>query len=84
MEGRDVTLLRRRAAHRSCRLHGDNGCEIQGEAGPRERHHDDRAWRDDVIAELVTLSEELDLYERGRGSMSETMRHGGPGGSSVA
>ena len=55
-----MSLLRRRAAHRSCPLHGDNGCEIQGEAGPRERHHDKRVWRVDVDAILAELGPEYD------------------------
>lgn len=47
-----MTLLRRRAKSRSCILHGDNGCEIQGEAGPRERAQDAREWRGEVDEEL--------------------------------
>jgi hypothetical protein len=47
-----VSLLRRRAKARSCTIHGDNGCEIQGEAGLRERVHDKRAWTADVGSEL--------------------------------
>lgn len=48
-----MSLLRRRTAGRSCNLHGDNGCEIQGEAGPRERPQDTRAWRTDIEEELA-------------------------------
>jgi len=47
-----MSLLRRRSKGRSCTLHGDNGCEIQGEAGPRERVHDKRAWAADVRSEI--------------------------------
>jgi hypothetical protein len=47
-----MSLLRRRAKSRSCTLHGDNGCEIQGEAGPRERCHD-KLWRREVDEELA-------------------------------
>ena len=54
-----MTLLRRRAARRSCVIHGDNGCEIQGEAGPRERAQDDREWKADVADEVAGLVEEL-------------------------
>jgi hypothetical protein len=43
-----VTLLRRRAARRSCWIHGDNGCEIQGEAGRVTRALDKRRWRGEV------------------------------------
>lgn len=43
-----MSLLRRRTKSRSCHIHGDNGCEIQGEAGPRERAQDKRDWRTDV------------------------------------
>lgn len=35
-------MMRRRAARRSCIIHGDNGCEIQGEAGPVERAQERR------------------------------------------
>lgn len=41
-------MLRARAAHRSCRVHGDNGCENQGEAGPRTRAQERRAARRDI------------------------------------
>jgi hypothetical protein len=47
-------MLRGRASHRSCRLHGDNGCEVQGEAGPRERAQDTRAWRSEADTEAQT------------------------------
>lgn len=47
-----MSLLRRRARSRSCTIHGDNGCEIQGEAGPRERCHDN-LWRREVDDELA-------------------------------
>jgi hypothetical protein len=41
-------LRGRRAAHRSCRIHGDNGCEIQGEAGPVTRALEKRRWKTEV------------------------------------
>lgn len=53
-----MSLLRRRAPHRSCPVHGDNGCEIQGEAGTRERHHDKRAWRRDIEDEFAVWADE--------------------------
>lgn len=56
-----MTLLHRRAASRSCRIHGDNGCELQGDAGPRERAQDDRDWRAQVYDELLGYLE-LDAY----------------------
>jgi hypothetical protein len=50
-----MSLLRRRAAHRSCRIHGDNGCELQGEAGPRTRVLDKRDWQaDDDVRQYVS------------------------------
>lgn len=54
-----MSLLRRRSAGRSCRIHGDNGCELQGESGPRTRAQDDREWRVDVDAILASLGPEL-------------------------
>lgn len=47
-----MTLLRRRSRSRSCCIHGDNGCEIQGEAGPRERAQDTREWRRDAEEDM--------------------------------
>lgn len=52
-----MSLLRRRSPGRSCSLHGDNGCEIQGEAGTRERHHDKRAWQAEVGADLLAIAQ---------------------------
>lgn len=45
-------MLRARAARRSCRLHGDNGCELQGEAGPRTRVQETRQWRREAAHEI--------------------------------
>lgn len=39
-----MSLLRRRSKGRSCTLHGDNGCEVRGEAGPRTRASEKRSW----------------------------------------
>lgn len=50
-----MSMMRCRAARRSCPIHGDNGCEIQGEAGCRERAQDQRQWRADVDAELAVV-----------------------------
>lgn len=51
-----MSLLRRRAKSRSCFLHGDNGCELQGEAGTRERAQDTRSWRSDIADEWERLA----------------------------
>ncbi len=40
-----------RAARRSCLIHGDNGCDIQGEAGPVTRALEKRRWRAEVAGE---------------------------------
>lgn len=50
-----MTLLRRRAARRSCLIHGDNGCEIQGEAGPVTRALEKRRWRAEVELDIGHL-----------------------------
>lgn len=53
-----MSMMRRRAARRSCLIHGDNGCEIQGEAGPRERAQDQRQWRTDVDELLAEIPDD--------------------------
>lgn len=58
-----MSLLRRRSKGRSCTLHGDNGCEIQGEAGPRERCHD-KLWIREAAEELAQEAEAQELAER--------------------
>lgn len=58
-------MLRSRARSRSCVLHGDNGCELQGEAGTRERVQEARAWRIEADAEAqAALFPEPDPHPR--------------------
>jgi hypothetical protein len=57
-------MMRRRAPHRTCQIHGDNGCEIRGEAGFVERPLENRRWRREVAAELVDEADRRGLTDK--------------------
>lgn len=48
-------LMRRRVKGRSCRIHGDNGCENQGDAQELDRATEKRRWRADSVTDAEPM-----------------------------
>lgn len=40
------------AAHKTCSVHGDNGCELQGETGSKTREQEKRELKKELSEEL--------------------------------
>lgn len=70
-------MMRRRAPRRSCPTHGDNGCEVQGEAGPVGRSLERRRWAAEAELERLALEEE-------RAALAPQRRHEHPPGEVLA
>jgi hypothetical protein len=47
-----MSRMRGHIAKRSCAIHGDNGCEIQGDAGSITRSEEKRQTADEIEQEL--------------------------------